>query len=71
VRGNLQSGLFLIGLGATVLVAWWAGAFALIGEELVATVRAPAGAGKQSSAAPAPAGIVIPFPSPTRPAASA
>ena len=65
---NMQSGLFLIGLGASVLVAWWAGAFAVIGEELVATVRAPAGAGKRAALVGG-GGELIPFP--TAPAQAA
>lgn len=55
---NLQSGLFLIGTGALVLLGFWSGAFALVGEELVALIRGDAASGAlpTAGAGPAPAG---------------
>ncbi len=47
---NLQSGLFLVGVGVAVLVAFWAGAFSAIGAEVVDAVRAGPGAGSQPAA---------------------
>lgn len=51
---NLQSGLFLAGLGVAVLFAWWSGAFALIGDELAGKVRGQPGQATTTTSAPAP-----------------
>lgn len=44
---QLQAGLFMAGAGVAVLVAFWAGAFSAIGQEVVEALRAGPGAGAQ------------------------
>lgn len=55
----MRAGLFMVGAGVAVLVAFWAGAFSAIGAEVVETLRAGPGAGSQPavdvSAGPGPA----------------